>query len=92
MRVGQEGDPFPEFPDDTDLPAGEDEVSFRLKASNMIRDRGNILFNEVRASERLGEREGGGKERERAEGKWGGRVGDHFLPPPSICREVTSRK
>eukprot|EP00884_Botryococcus_braunii_P007198 jgi/Botrbrau1/1647/Bobra.0185s0057.1 len=42
----EDGDPFPEFPDDTDLPDGEDEFSFRIRASNTIRDRGNVLFNE----------------------------------------------
>jgi len=45
----QEGDPYPEWPDDAEVPAGESEVQFRLAAAETIKGRGNELFKQVRA-------------------------------------------
>ncbi len=47
MSILQEGDPFPEWPEDADLPEGEAEFSFRIAAAETIRSKGNELFKQV---------------------------------------------
>ena len=44
----QEGDPYPEWPDDAEVPPGQREADFRLTAAEAIRAKGNALFKEVR--------------------------------------------
>ena len=44
----QEGDSYPEWPEDAEAPEGESEVSFRLAAAETIKGRGNELFKQER--------------------------------------------
>ena len=44
----QEGDPYPEWPEDAEVPAGQREAAFRLAAAEDIRAKGNTLFKEAR--------------------------------------------
>ena len=44
----QEGDPYPEWPDDAEVPSGQSEVEYRLAAAETIKGRGNELFKQVR--------------------------------------------
>ena len=44
----QDGDPYPEWPEDAEAPEGESEVSFRLAAAETIKGRGNELFKQER--------------------------------------------
>ena len=43
----QEGDPYPEWPDDVEVPQSQSEVQFRLGAAETIKARGNELFKQV---------------------------------------------
>lgn len=43
----QEGDPYPEWPDDVEVPESQSEVHFRLAAAETIKGRGNELFKQV---------------------------------------------
>lgn len=44
----QDGDTYPDFPEDGDLPEGEAEVKARIEAATAIKGRGNELFKQVR--------------------------------------------
>ena len=43
----QEGDPYPQYPDDADVPEGQSEVAFRVKAATDIKALGNDLYKKV---------------------------------------------
>ena len=43
----QEGDPYPQYPDDADVPQGQSEVAFRVKAAADIKALGNDLYKKV---------------------------------------------
>ena len=43
----QEGDPYPQYPDDADVPQGQSEVAFRVKAATDIKALGNELYKKV---------------------------------------------
>lgn len=43
----QEGDPYPQYPDDADVPQGQSEVAFRVKAATDIKSLGNDLYKKV---------------------------------------------
>ena len=43
----QEGDPYPQYPDDADVPQGQSEVAFRVKAATDIKTLGNDLYKKV---------------------------------------------
>ena len=43
----QEGDPYPQYPDDADVPQGQSEVAFRVKAATDIKTLGNELYKKV---------------------------------------------
>lgn len=43
----QEGDPYPQYPDDADVPQGQSEVAFRVKAASDIKTLGNELYKKV---------------------------------------------
>ena len=43
----QEGAPYPEWPDDVEVPQSQSEVQFRLGAAETIKARGNELFKQV---------------------------------------------
>ena len=47
MMLLQEGDPYPEWPDDVEVPESQSEVHFRLAAAETIKGRGNELFKQV---------------------------------------------
>ena len=49
----QDGDTYPDFPEDGDLPEGEAEVKARIEAATAIKGRGNDLFKQVRGPLRL---------------------------------------
>ncbi|KAL3130719.1 hypothetical protein ABBQ38_000068 [Trebouxia sp. C0009 RCD-2024] len=40
----EEGDPYPQYPDDADVPEGQSEVAFRVKAATDIKALGNDLY------------------------------------------------
>ncbi|KAK9836289.1 hypothetical protein WJX81_002323 [Elliptochloris bilobata] len=42
--AAEEGDPYPEWPDDAEVPPEQREVDFRLAAAEAIRAKGNALF------------------------------------------------
>jgi hypothetical protein len=46
-RTEQEGDPYPEWPDDAEVAPGQSEVSFRLAAAEVIKAKGNELFKQA---------------------------------------------
>ncbi|CAL5224429.1 g7113 [Coccomyxa viridis] len=46
--IAQEGDPYPEWPDDAEVPSGQSEVEYRLAAAETIKGRGNELFKQGR--------------------------------------------
>lgn len=48
----QDGDTYPDFPEDGDLPEGEAEVKARIEAATSIKGRGNDLFKQVRGATR----------------------------------------
>jgi len=50
LDLAQEGDAYPEWPEDAEVPPGQREVDFRLAAAEAIRARGNALFKAVRAA------------------------------------------
>ena len=50
----QDGDTYPDFPEDGDLPEGEAEVKARIEAATAIKARGNDLFKQVRGPLRAG--------------------------------------
>lgn len=43
----QEGDPYPQYPDDAEVPQGQSEVAFRVKAATDIKALGNDLYKKV---------------------------------------------
>ena len=43
----QDGDPFAQYPDDADVPEGESEVAFRIRAATEIKGIGNELYKKV---------------------------------------------
>lgn len=45
----QDGDPYPQYADDADVPEGETEVIFRVKAASDIKALGNALYKKVRS-------------------------------------------
>ena len=49
----QDGDPYPDFPEDGDLPEGDAEVKARMEAATAIKGRGNDLFKQVRGPSRV---------------------------------------
>lgn len=44
----QDGDPFAQYPDDADVPDGESEVTFRIRAATEIKGIGNELYKKAR--------------------------------------------
>ena len=44
----QEGDPYPEWPEDAEAPEGQSEAAFRMAAAETIKSRGNKLFKAER--------------------------------------------
>ncbi|CAK0785606.1 hypothetical protein CVIRNUC_008817 [Coccomyxa viridis] len=49
--TAQEGDPYPEWPDDVEVPQSQSEVQFRLGAAETIKARGNELFKQGQHAE-----------------------------------------
>lgn len=47
MLSWQEGDPFPEWPEDAEVPEGQSEAAFRMTAAETIKAKGNELFIQV---------------------------------------------
>ena len=43
----QDEDPYPQYADDADIPEGESEVAFRVKAATDIKALGNDLYKKV---------------------------------------------
>ena len=43
----QEGDPYPEWPEDADTPMDEPEQQYRLQAAGAIRGKGNAYFKQA---------------------------------------------
>ena len=43
----QDGDPFAQYPDDADVPEGESEVAFRIRAATEIKGIGNELYKKA---------------------------------------------
>lgn len=44
----QDGDPFAQYADDADVPEGETEVAFRIRAATEIKGIGNDLYKKAR--------------------------------------------
>ncbi|KAK9815444.1 hypothetical protein WJX72_003733 [[Myrmecia] bisecta] len=44
--AGEEGDPYPAYPEDATVPEGEQELAFRSRAAEQVKARGNALFKE----------------------------------------------
>ncbi|CAL8463756.1 g3290 [Coccomyxa elongata] len=51
--VIEEGDPYPEWPEDAEVPEGEAEVSFRIAAAETIRSKGNEFFKQGKNEEAI---------------------------------------
>jgi hypothetical protein len=49
----QEGDPYPEWPEDAEAPEGQSEAAFRMAAAETIKGRGNELFKLERHREAI---------------------------------------
>lgn len=47
LMLWQAGDPYPQYADDADVPEGESEVAFRVKAATDIKALGNDLYKKV---------------------------------------------
>lgn len=42
-----DGDSLPDYPDDADIPAGGEGVSYMINAAEQVKAAGNALFKEV---------------------------------------------
>ena len=49
----QEGDPYPDWPEDAEVPPGQREVDFRMAAAEAIKGAGNELFKRERYQDAL---------------------------------------
>ncbi|EIE27802.1 cyclophilin-type peptidyl-prolyl cis-trans isomerase [Coccomyxa subellipsoidea C-169] len=49
----EEGDPFPEWPEDAEVPEGQSEAAFRMAAAETIKAKGNELFKQGKNEEAL---------------------------------------
>lgn len=49
----QEGDPYPNWPEDAEVPPGQREVDFRMAAAEAIKGAGNELFKRERYQDAL---------------------------------------